>query len=79
MQTSCLYDSTKALQRLYRSINSKMAGSSCTDDARVKVPLFQKVTFFLQYEILHRDAINLNFGLFEDISGCRDLSRTRFK
>ena len=27
----------------------KMAGASSTADARVKVPLFQKVTFFLKY------------------------------
>ena len=38
-----------------------MTGTSCTDDAGVKVPLFQKVTFFLQYEIFHRDAIRLYF------------------
>ena len=30
----------------------KMAGTSCTDGARVKIPSFQKVTiFFLQYEV----------------------------
>ena len=29
----------------------KITGTSSTDDARVKVPSFQKVTFFLQYEI----------------------------
>ena len=28
----------------------KMTGTSSTDDAKVKVPSFQKVTFFLQYE-----------------------------
>ena len=35
----------------------KMTFTSCTDDAKVKAPSFQKVTFFLQYEIFHRDAI----------------------
>ena len=34
----------------------KMTGTSCTDDARVKLPSFQKVTFLLQYEIFQRDA-----------------------
>ena len=32
-----------------------MTGTSCKDDARVKVPSFQKVAFFLQYEIFHRE------------------------
>ena len=27
-----------------------MTGTACTDDARVKVPSFKKVTFLLQYE-----------------------------
>ena len=39
----------------------KMTGTSSTDDARVKEPSFQKVTFFLQYEIFRRDAIHLYF------------------
>ena len=38
-----------------------MTGTSSTDDARVKVPSFQKVTFLLQYEIFHIDAIHLFF------------------
>ena len=38
-----------------------MIGTACTDDARVKVPSFQKVTFLLQYERFHRDAIHLFF------------------
>ena len=70
MQTSCLYKLTKALQRLFRSFDLKITSTSCTDDAIVKVPSFQKVTFFLQYEIFHRDAIHLNFCLFEDVSDC---------
>ena len=41
-----------------------------TDDARVNVPLFQKVIYFLQYEIFHREAIYLNVRLFEDVSDC---------
>ena len=48
----------------------KRTDTSCTDDARVKVPSIQKVTFFLQYEIFHRDAIHLYFCLFEDVSDC---------
>ena len=35
----------------------------CTDDARVKVPSFEKVTFFLQYEIL---VVNLTAN---DVTG----------
>ena len=42
----------------------KMTGTTFTDDARVKVPLIQKVTFFLQYEIFHRDAIRLYFCFY---------------
>ena len=38
-----------------------MTGTFVTDDARVKVPSFQKVTFFLQYETFNRDAIHLYF------------------
>ena len=56
-----------------------MSSTSSTDDARVKVPLFQKVTFFLQYELFHRDAIHLYFCLYENVSDCRDYKRTHFK
>ena len=52
------------------SFHLKSTGTSCTDDARVKVPSIQKVTFFLQYEIFHTDAIHLYFSLFEDVSDC---------
>ena len=41
--------------------NLKMTGKVCTDDARVKVPRFQKSHVLLQYEIFHRDAIHLLF------------------
>ena len=58
------------------SFDLKMTGSSYTDDARVT---FQKVTFFLQYEIFHRDDIHLYFSLLENVTGCRDLRRTSFK
>ena len=51
----------------------KMTGTSFTDNARVKVPSVQKVTFFQQYEIFHRDAIHLYFCLYENVSDCRDL------
>ena len=73
------HESTKALLRLCMSFHLKMIGTSCTDDARVKVPSFQKVTFFQQYVIFHRDAIHLYFCLFEDVSDCRDYSQTRWK
>ena len=48
-------------------VSAKMTGTSCSDDARVKVPSFQNVTIFLQYEIFHRDAIHLYFCSFEDV------------
>ena len=35
----------------------KMTGTSCTDDAGVKVPSFQRVTFSLQYKILEMSPI----------------------
>ena len=38
-----------------------MTGTAGTDDARAKVPSFQKLHFLLQYEIFHRDAIHLFF------------------
>ena len=38
-----------------------MTGTACKDDARIKVPSLQKVTFLLQYEIFHRDTIHLFF------------------
>ena len=34
----------------------KMTGTSSTDDASVKAPSFQEVTFFPTTEIFHRDA-----------------------
>ena len=40
-----------ALPRLCRSFHLKNTGTSCTDDARVKVPSFQKSHFF--YSIKH--------------------------
>ena len=58
---SCFYKSPKALPKLCRSFHLKITGTACTDEARVKVPVFQKVTFLLQYEIFHRDAIHLFF------------------
>ena len=39
----------------------KITGTPSTDDAGVNVPSFQKVTFFLQYEMFHRDANHLHF------------------
>ena len=38
-----------------------MTFTSCTDEVRVKVPSFQKVTLFLQYKIFNRDGIRLHF------------------
>ena len=61
------------------SFHLKMTGMSCTDHARVKVPSFQKVTFFLQYEIFYRDAIHLYFCLYENISDCHDERRNTLK
>ena len=56
-----------------------MNGSSCTDDARVKVPSFEMIHMFLQYEIFHRDVFHFYFCLFEDVTYCRDLSKKRCK
>ena len=52
-------------------ISFKNSCTSCTDEIRVKVPSFQKVTLFLRYEIFNRDVINLRFCLFEDVIGYR--------
>ena len=76
---SCLYKQTKALPRLCKLFHLKMTCTFCTDDVRVKVPSFQKVTQFLQYKICHRDIIHLNFHLFEDIPDCRDIRGISFK
>ena len=38
IQNSCFYKSTKALRRFCRSFHLQMTVTSCTDDARVKVP-----------------------------------------
>ena len=56
------------------STHLETTGTSCTGDTRVQVnlPSIQKVTFFLQYEIIHRGAIYLYFCLFEDVPDCRD-------
>ena len=51
----------QGLAETLQVISLKMTGTDCTNDARVKVPSFQKVTFLLQYEIFHRDAIHLFF------------------
>ena len=42
----------------------KMIGTSSTDDARVRYPHFKKSHFFLQYEIIHRNATRLYFCLY---------------
>ena len=56
------YISTNALPKLCMPFHLKMTGPSSTDDARVKVPSFEKGHIcFLQYEIFHRDAIHLYF------------------
>ena len=52
----------------------KMTFTSCTDEVRVKVTSFQKVTLFLRHNLFHRDLINLRVCLFEDVTGCRDLA-----
>ena len=41
---------------------------ACTDEVRVNVPSFQKVTLFLRYKIFHTDLIRLHFCLFEDVT-----------
>ena len=79
IKKSCFYKQTKALPRLCKLFHSKMTCTFCTDDVRVKVPSFQKVTQFLQYKIFHRDIFRLIFCLFEVIPKCHDLRRINFK
>ena len=55
-----------------------MTSASCTDEVRVKVLSFQKVTLFLRDKIFNGDFINLRF-LFEDVTDCRDLRRINSK
>ena len=49
-----------------------MACTSCTDEVREKVPSFQKVTLFLQYN-------HLSFFLVEDVTGYSDARRINLK
>ena len=78
-KNACFYKQTKALPRLCKLFHLKMACTFCTDDVRVKVPLFQKVTRYFQYKIFHRDIFHLIFCRFEDIPDCRDLRGISFK
>ena len=64
---------------LCKLFHLKMTCNFCSDDVRVKVPSFQKVTHFLQYKIFRRNIIRLNFRLFEDIFDCCDLRRISTK
>ena len=56
-----------------------MTFTSCTDEVRVKVPSFQKVTLFLQCKIFNRDGIRLHFCLFEDVNDFRNLKESGSK
>ena len=56
-----------------------MTCTSCTDEVRVKVPSFQKVTLFLRYQIFNRDVLNLRDCLFEDVTEDHDLRRINHK
>ena len=69
----------KALPRFGKSFHLKMTFTSCTDENRVKVPSFQKVTLFLQYKIFNRDGIRLHFCLFEDVNDFRNSKRSGSK
>ena len=64
-----LYKSTKADETL-QVISFKMIGTSCTDDARVKVPSFQKVTFFATIRNIQKRRHSFVFCLYEDVSDC---------
>ena len=61
IKKSCFHNQTKALPRLCKLFHLKMTCTFCTDDVRVKVSSFQKVTQFLQYKTFQRDVIHLNF------------------
>ena len=55
------------------SFHLKITCTSCTDDARVKVPSFQKVTFF--YNIKYFTETLSICIFFKDVSDCPDLRR----
>ena len=55
------------LLRLCQLFYLEMTCASCTDEGRVKVPSFQRVTHFLRYKIFHKDVINLLFCLLTDV------------
>ena len=38
-----------------------MTLTSCTEEVRVKVPSFQKVSLFKQYDIVHRDVMHIYY------------------
>ena len=70
-----LHKQTKALPKFCKLFHLKMTCTSCTLEVSVMVPSFQKVTYFLQDKILHRDVICLHFCLFEDVTDSPDLKR----
>ena len=52
---------TLLCENMFVACMERLKMTSCKDDARVKLPSFQKVLFFQKYEIIHRDAIHLQF------------------
>ena len=70
---------SNTLQRLYKLFHLKMTCTSSTDEVRVKVFSFQKVTLFLRYKTFNRDVINLGFRLFEDFTDYCDWRRINRK
>ena len=64
---------SKALSKLCKLCHFKMTGRSCTDEVRVKVPSFQKVTLLLWYEILIRYIVHLCFNWFEVFNNSSDI------
>ena len=47
--------------------------------SREKAPSLKKITPFLQYKLFKRDAINLGFCVFEDVTDYRDWRRGNLK
>ena len=66
-------------RRLCKLFHLKMTCTSCTYEARVKVPSFQKSHTFSTIKIFNRGVINLRFCLFEDVTDYCDVRKIHLK
>ena len=71
---SYLYKSTNVSPKLCMPFHLKITGTSSTDDARVKVPLFQNVTFSynMKYSTEMPSICIFVCMLYENVSDCHD-------